>query len=77
MASRTLKNAPRALEEQILLAIQDAFQRLLFPSLGNELLKAAKEKADDAAIAVFSKTWNNSCWGRLGGETNIGHRPWL
>ena len=40
---------------QIQLAIQDAFKRLLFPSLSNEAMSIAKEKADDAAIIVFSK----------------------
>lgn len=39
----------------IKLAIADAYKRLLFPSLSNELLKNAKEKSDDAAIQVFSK----------------------
>ncbi len=37
------------------LAIEDAYKRLLFPSLSNELLKIAKEKADEDAIQVFSK----------------------
>ncbi|MDG1398542.1 MAG: Tex family protein [Polaribacter sp.] len=40
---------------QIKLAIQDTFKRLLFPSLSNEALSIAKEKADNEAISVFSK----------------------
>jgi uncharacterized protein len=40
---------------QIKLAVQDAYKRLLLPSLSNETLKAAKDKADEAAISVFSK----------------------
>ena len=40
---------------QIKLAIQDTFKRLLFPSLSNEALSIAKEKADHEAISVFSK----------------------
>jgi uncharacterized protein len=40
---------------QIQLAIKDAFKRLLFPSLSNEALSIAKEKADTDAIIVFSK----------------------
>ncbi|WP_445750214.1 Tex family protein [Polaribacter sp.] len=40
---------------QIQLAIQDAYKRLLLPSLTNEALSIAKEKADDEAITVFSK----------------------
>ena len=39
----------------IKLAIKDSYKRLLFPSLSNELLKKAKEKADDSAIQVFFK----------------------
>ena len=41
--------------EQIELAIKDAFKRLLYPSLSNERLSLAKEKADEDAITVFSK----------------------
>ncbi len=37
------------------MAIQDAYKRLLLPSLTNEALSIAKEKADDEAITVFSK----------------------
>ncbi|XLS29257.1 Tex family protein [Flavobacteriaceae bacterium M23B6Z8] len=40
--------------DQIYLAIEDAWKRLLFPALSNELLKEAKEKADEAAIKVFA-----------------------
>jgi len=38
---------------QIELAIQDAYNRLLFSSLSNETLQNAKEKADESAIQVF------------------------
>ncbi|GGK37397.1 MULTISPECIES: Tex family protein [Flavobacteriaceae] len=40
---------------QIKLAIQDAYKRLLFPALSNEILNASKEKADASAIKVFAK----------------------
>ncbi|MCL4159333.1 UNVERIFIED_CONTAM: hypothetical protein GTU68_000560, partial [Idotea baltica] len=40
--------------EQIVIAIQDAYKRLIHPSLENEIKKWAKERADDEAIAVFS-----------------------
>lgn len=36
-------------------AIQDSFKRLLLPSLANERLNAAKEKADETAIAIFGE----------------------
>lgn len=41
--------------EQIELAGQDAYKRLLYPALSKEALSLAKEKADDTAIAVFEK----------------------
>ncbi len=55
----------------IQLAIQDAYKRLLFPSLSNELLKNAKEKADDEAIAVFSKNLKQLLLGAPLGEKRI------
>tara|TARA_R110002074_G_scaffold149035_4_gene301185 strand:+ start:7267 stop:9393 length:2127 start_codon:yes stop_codon:yes gene_type:complete len=56
---------------QIELAITDAYKRLLFPSLSNELLKAAKEKADDEAIAVFSNNLRQLLLGAPLGEKRI------
>ena len=41
--------------KQIQLAIKDAYKRLLLPSLTNEIVNLAKEKADDNAIQVFAK----------------------
>ena len=46
-------NSPCA--EQIELAGQDAYKRLLYPALSKEVLSMAKENADDTAIAVFEK----------------------
>ena len=56
---------------QIELAIADAYKRLLFPSLSNELLKAAKEKADDDAIGVFSNNLRQLLLGAPLGEKRI------
>ena len=36
-------------------AVKDAYKRLLLPSIENEALNIAKEKADEAAIRVFAK----------------------
>ena len=36
-------------------AVKDAYKRLLLPSIENEALNIAKEKADEAAINVFAK----------------------
>tara|TARA_R110000796_G_scaffold37722_4_gene95287 strand:- start:179983 stop:182106 length:2124 start_codon:yes stop_codon:yes gene_type:complete len=52
-------------------AIEDAYKRLLFPSLSNETLKNAKEKADDDAIQVFSKNLKQLLLGAPLGEKRI------
>ena len=56
---------------QIQLAIQDAYKRLLFPSLSNEALQLAKEKADNEAIAVFSKNLKQLLLGAPLGEKKV------
>ena len=56
---------------QIQLAIQDAFKRLLFPSLSNEALSIAKEKADQSAIAVFAKNLQQLLLGAPLGEKRV------
>ncbi|MGB5434623.1 MAG: Tex family protein [Maribacter sp.] len=67
---RILKNN-NACSSHIKEAIQDAYKRLLFPSLSNETLKRAKEKADDAAIEVFSKNLKQLLLGAPLGEKRI------
>ncbi|MDX5583480.1 MAG: Tex family protein, partial [Aureibaculum sp.] len=57
--------------EQIELAIQDSYKRLLFPALSNEILNKSKEKADDAAITVFAKNLKQLLLGAPLGEKNI------
>ncbi len=56
---------------QLTLAIHDAYKRLLFPSLANECLSAAKEKADEEAIKVFSKNLKQLLLGAPLGEKRI------
>ncbi len=56
---------------QIQLAIADAYKRLLFPSLSNEALSIAKEKADEAAITVFAKNLKQLLLGAPLGEKRI------
>ena len=58
-------------ELQIQLAIEDAYKRLLFPSLSNEALSIAKEKADEAAISVFAKNLKQLLLGAPLGEKRI------
>lgn len=43
------------LAEQIRMAVDDAYKRLLEPSLTNEIVKEAKEKADVESINVFGE----------------------
>ncbi|UAM99479.1 RNA-binding transcriptional accessory protein [Polaribacter litorisediminis] len=56
---------------QIELAIKDAFKRLLFPSLSNEALSIAKEKADENAILVFAKNLKQLLLGSPLGEKRV------
>jgi len=56
---------------QIELAIKDAYKRLLFPSLANEALSNAKEKADENAILVFAKNLKQLLLGAPLGEKKV------
>ncbi|MGB1042889.1 MAG: Tex family protein [Tenacibaculum sp.] len=56
---------------QLELAIADAYKRLLFPSLSNEALSIAKEKADESAIKVFAKNLQQLLLGAPLGEKRI------
>ncbi|WP_108424023.1 Tex family protein [Flagellimonas amoyensis] len=68
---RRLIKSNNACTEHIEMAIADAYKRLLFPSLSNELLNIAKEKADLAAIQVFSKNLKQLLLGAPLGEKRI------
>ena len=67
----TVIRAQNTCATQIQLAIKDAFKRLLFPSLSNEALSIAKEKADEAAILVFSKNLKQLLLGAPLGEKRV------
>ena len=43
------------LEEQIHLAVEDAFNRLLLPSISGEVIREAKERADVESVRVFGE----------------------
>ncbi len=57
--------------EQTRLAIQDAYKRLLLPSLSNESLQNAKTKADESAISVFAKNLKQLLLGSPLGEKRV------
>lgn len=44
-----------AVSEQIKMALEDSFDRLLEPSISNEIIKEAKAKADKEAIRIFGE----------------------
>ncbi len=60
-----------AASQQIKLAIEDSYKRLLFPALSNEALSAAKEKADETAINVFAKNLKQLLLGSPLGEKRV------
>ena len=55
MEGSLVKTASPSCAEQIILAAQDAYKRLLEPSISNEILQEAKSKADEKAISIFSE----------------------
>ncbi|MFT5847139.1 Tex family protein [Psychroserpens sp.] len=56
---------------QIELAISDTYKRLLFPSLSNEALQKAKDKADEAAISIFANNLKQLLLGSPLGEKRV------
>lgn len=49
------KDASYSCKEQIEIAIEDSYKRLLHPSIENETFKRAKERADREAVKVFGE----------------------
>lgn len=60
-----------AASKEIKLAIEDSYKRLLFPALSNEILTAAKERADETAINVFAKNLKQLLLGSPLGEKRV------
>jgi uncharacterized protein len=56
---------------QIKMAIKDAYKRLLFPALSNEILSKVKIKNDEEAIEVFAKNLKQLLLAPPLGEKNI------
>lgn len=68
---RRIIKSNNACAEEIQLAIKDAYKRLLFPSLSNEALQIAKDKADESAITVFAKNLKQLLLGSPLGEKRV------
>ncbi|WP_336067851.1 Tex family protein [Mesoflavibacter sp. CH_XMU1404-2] len=68
---RKIIKSDNACADQIELAITDAYKRLLLPSLSNEALQNAKEKADDEAINIFAKNLKQLLLGSPLGEKRV------
>lgn len=66
-----IKSNVRSSIDQVFLATEDAWKRLLLPALSNELLKEAKENADEAAIKVFATNLRQLLLGAPLGEKRI------
>lgn len=70
MEDRIIRSSNECIQH-LQLAINDAFKRLLLPSLSNEALSIAKEKADNAAITVFTKNLKQLLLGAPLGEKRV------
>ena len=66
-----IKTGSQSCADQIFIAIEDAYKRLLQPAISNESLKEAKEKADEKAIQVFSSNLKQLLLGAPLGEKRI------
>ncbi|AUS05030.1 Tex family protein [Pseudotamlana carrageenivorans] len=69
--TQRIVRSQNACAEQIVLAINDAYKRLLLPSLVNEALQIAKDKADASAISVFAKNLKQLLLGSPLGEKRV------
>lgn len=70
ISNKVIKSA-NACSDQLELAVKDAYKRLLAPSLANEALNKAKEKAETTAIEVFAKNLRQLLLGAPLGEKRI------
>ncbi|XMO87784.1 Tex family protein [Algibacter sp. AS12] len=68
---RRIIKSNNACSEEIEAAIKDAYKRLLLPSLSNEALQIAKDKADESAISVFAKNLKQLLLGSPLGEKRV------
>lgn len=65
---RQFVQSNNACGKQVAEAVQDAYKRLLKPSIETEFAAQSKERADDEAIRVFAETCGSCCWHHLWGR---------
>ncbi|OQA04582.1 MAG: 30S ribosomal protein S1 [bacterium ADurb.Bin374] len=70
LGRRFLKNSGKA-SEQVRLALEDGYERLLAPSLETELRAELKARADDDAIAVFASNLRELLMAAPLGQKNV------
>ncbi|MDG1728937.1 MAG: Tex family protein [Algibacter sp.] len=68
---RRIIKSNSACASEIKAAIKDAYKRLLLPSLSNEALQIAKDKADESATTVFAKNLKQLLLGSPLGEKRV------
>ena len=68
---RRIIKSNSACASEIKAAIKDAYKRLLLPSLSNEALQIAKDKADESATTVFAKNQKQLLLGSPLGEKRV------
>jgi len=66
-----IKTNVKSCTDQLFLANEDAYKRLLQPAISNEVLKEAKLKADNKAIQVFASNLKQLLLGAPLGEKRI------
>jgi uncharacterized protein len=66
-----IKEDNQSAADQLFIANKDAYKRLLAPSISNDILKEAKEKADITAIKVFADNLKQLLLGAPLGEKRI------
>lgn len=59
LKTQLVRPQPYEFRQDMLLAVEDCYQRLLKPAIEGELLRQLKEQADDEAIGVFGKNLHN------------------
>lgn len=66
-----IKATVKSCTDQILIAMEDAYKRLLLPAIVNEVINDVKSKADTTAIAVFAENLKQLLLGAPLGQKRV------